>query len=176
MCRSLAHGGRRCTGAHPVPVNTTPSTASPLASSAVASSRAEHDASTTETTTREASTRPGAQMMTRKQFLATPVRELATINPDGTVTVEPQPRATSERTYRDHLASGPRMVVRSRDADTAGLPERLWGGARYSGLDPESARVMSESMRAKGSIVTVTWEDDDPQYGYSDPRRTPGAR
>jgi len=111
------------------------------------------------------------QPMTRARFLATPVRELARISPDGTVTVEPKPPATSERSYRDHLASGPRMVVRSRDADTADLPERLWGGARYAGLDPESARVISDSLRAKGAIVTVTWEDDDPQYGYSDPRR-----
>lgn len=110
--------------------------------------------------------------MTRARFLATPVRELAWIEPDGTVWVEPKPKATSEATYRDHLASGPRMVIRSRDADTADLPENLWGGARWANLDPVSAQVMSTSLRAKGLIVTVTWQDDDPQYGYGDPRRT----
>lgn len=107
----------------------------------------------------------------RTQFLATPVRDLARIDDEGRVHVVSKPARTSERTYRDHLASGPRMVVRSRDAATAGQPERLWGGARWSGLDPVSAQIMSDQLRAGGDIVTVTWEDDDPQYGYGDPRR-----
>lgn len=109
---------------------------------------------------------------TRRQFLATPVREIAEISPDRTtVAVAPRPAATSEATYLRHLASGPCMVVRTRDAATAELPERLWGGTRYAGLDPVSAQVVATRSRQRGLIVTVSWEDDDPQYGWGDPRR-----
>ena len=163
MCRSTAEGGRRCRGGSCGHGSTGPAQGPVYAPGELERIRRERLAAekirTAERDAAEAADAAahGLPRLTRRSFLATPVTDLATVDGD-TVWVSPRPQGMSEQTYREHLDTGPRMVVRTRDASTADLPERLWGGAEYPGLDPVSAQVIARTGRQRGQIVTVTWQ------------------
>jgi hypothetical protein len=79
----------------------------------------------------------------------------------------------SDSAYRAHLASGPRIHMRTRGGDTEGLPERLWGGTSSHGNEPVTAMVVAADARRRGDIVTMTWEPAKPA-GYDMPGYDPG--
>jgi hypothetical protein len=90
--------------------------------------------------------------LTRREFLATPPEHLVHLGDDGTsITVAPKPAGMSDSTYRDHLASGPRLIVTTK-------PD---GGftTRNTGVEPESARIMVANADRRGETVTVQWEN-----------------
>lgn len=153
MCRSKGKGGRRCTGSHATTASKQSAPPPPVSTPPPA------ETSSAETVAPAPATTGIGRPMTRRQFLATPVTELASIEPGGIIRVQPKPAGTSEDTYRDHLASGPRMNVRVRPADTEGLPERLWGGSMARGCDPETARVIANKALQRGELVSVEWTD-----------------
>jgi len=178
MCRSTTQGGRRCHGTHTTtPTPTTSGTAAgPVAATPdpgpapryapgelEAIRKARGAAEKARAAERDAAyaveaAGHGLARLTRRAFLQTPVTDLAKVDGD-TVWVSPRPKGMSEQAYRDHLASGPRMNVRVRPADTEGLPERLWGGSMARGCDPESARVIANTARKRGELVSVEWTD-----------------
>ena len=122
MCRSTAQGGRRCTG-HGHTTESSLGIVPDMGKTHIAEPR-----------------------LSRAAFLAKPVAELAHVTEDGDVVVAAKPAGMSDKAYRDHLASGPRMTV------------RMESGALYGKCDPETARVLIWSERTKGRSATATWE------------------
>jgi hypothetical protein len=140
MCRSSAQGGRRCTGHQ---------------------QQVKGPAAGVRSQFKLAYPGPGGNEgfpeRSRGQFLATSVKGLVRVEDGGVIHVAPKPKGMSEKAYRAHLAGRDRLELRVRDASTRDLPERLWGGAVFRGLDVESARVVANSSLGKGQLVSARW-------------------
>lgn len=100
--------------------------------------------------------------MTRRQFLATPARDLVQFVEGQAPIVEPKPKGMSQKTYDEHIDSaGPVVIVWRLDPDDGRRPETRTHDANSAAVVWRSNDQYNERWpeRAHRIYLSARWAD-----------------